>query len=61
MWNLTLFQSKNNCFCMVIKDMYIMVYDLQNKIEKLAYVERCYIHVDHQKRDYLKHKIPVLH
>jgi hypothetical protein len=42
---------------MTVRESHDIALVLQHKIEKLADVERAFVHVDHNKRDGLEHKV----
>lgn len=42
---------------MTVTESHDIALELQHKIESLPDVERAFIHVDHQKRDGLEHKV----
>ncbi len=42
---------------MKVAESYDIALELQHKIESLSEVERAFVHVDHQRRNGLKHKV----
>jgi hypothetical protein len=42
---------------MTVRESHDIALALQQKIENLDNVERCFVHVDHMKRDGLEHKV----
>lgn len=42
---------------MTLKDTHDISLSLQHKIEDLELVERCFVHVDYEKRDTPEHKV----
>jgi divalent metal cation (Fe/Co/Zn/Cd) transporter len=42
---------------MTVRDSHDLALGLQHKIESLEEVERAFVHVDHDKRDGLEHKV----
>lgn len=42
---------------MTVRESHDLALDLQHKIEGLEDVERAFVHVDHERRDGLEHKV----